>query len=195
MHFEVPLGPVIAPNFFISNTNLLSERSRSLEVGAGLDFRNLLADGDQLRVKGSYYDTEVENLIDLQIDFVLAPSCFVPAIPVPCTAGTTQAVNTSNAELSGGEIEMFYDSDRFFMRASFSTVDGIDADSGAFVGILTPDRVNLNAGVKLFNAQLRIGARAEFATRFDEVNVPGEARGAYETVDIYAVWRPLKGPP
>ena len=194
VHFEVPLGPVSAPNFFISNTNLQSERSRSFEVGAGLDFENLLATGDQLKIKGSYFDAEVENLIDLQINFMLAPSCFVPMIPGPCTAGTTQAVNTANAELSGGEIEASYDSDHFYVRAAFSTIDGRDATNGDYVGILTPDRFNFNAGVKLANAQWRIGAHAEIATRFDKVNSPADARGAYETVDLYAVWSPSGGP-
>ena len=195
VHFRVPLGPtLIAPNFFIPNFDLEPEYSRTFEIGAGLDFRNLLSTGDNLSIKGSYYDSDVDNLIDLVINFRLAPSCFSPVIPGPCTSGVTQAVNRNNADIKGGEIEARYDSPRVFARAGFSTIDGTDEDSGDYVGLLTPDRWNLNAGVKVPEADLRLGARVEIASEFDSVNDPAEVRASYETIDLYAIWAPSAGP-
>ena len=81
-----------------------------------------------------------------------------------------------------------------FARAGFSTIDGTDEDSGDYVGLLTPDRWNLNAGVKVPEAGLRLGARVEIASEFDSVNDPAEVRASYETIDLYAVWAPSAGP-
>lgn len=194
IHFIIPLGPTVqAPNAFIPNPDIEPERSKSWEVGAGVSFANLLFDGDDLMLKGGYYESDVTNLIDLEVDFVLSPACFSPMAPGTCNAGTSRYINTTNARLDGFEIEMAYESPRLFAAAGYSAVNGVDKDTGAYVGILSPDRLNVTLGVKLPELWLRAGMRAEIAGRFDKVNSPAQERNAYEKLDLFASWSPASG--
>lgn len=194
IHFIIPLGPTVqAPNAFIPNPDIEPERSKSWEVGAGVSFANLLFDGDDLMLKGGYYESDVTNLIDLEVDFVLSPACFSPMAPGTCNAGTSRYINTTNARLDGFEIELAYDSPRLFAAAGYSAVNGVDKDTGAYVGILSPDRLNVTLGVKLPELWLRAGMRAEIAGRFDKVNSPAQERNAYEKFDLFASWSPASG--
>ncbi|MEZ5897755.1 MAG: TonB-dependent receptor [Parvularculaceae bacterium] len=212
VHFRIPnlsvpgpFGPFGPPafvtNFFISNPDLVAEESQTFEVGAGVDFSDLFFGGDALTAKGSYYRSDVTNLIDLEVNIpftcFLSPGMAPPFAP-PCGSGEafgnfSRNVNVTNAEIEGVEIEAFYDSDYFYTRANFSTIDGVDAQTGAFVGILSPSTLFIDAGVKWPAADLRVGARALLASEFNEVNDPVEARDAYAVADIYLVWEPADG--
>ncbi|TNE63694.1 MAG: TonB-dependent hemoglobin/transferrin/lactoferrin family receptor [Alphaproteobacteria bacterium] len=193
-HFVIPLGPgVEAPNYFVPNLDLKPEQSESWEWGAGVTFENLLVDGDRFAAKGSYFKSDVTNLIDLAVDFEFSPSCFVPSIPLPCTAGTSHNANTTNARLDGFELEATYSGSRFQLGAGYSTIDGINKDTGDYVGILSPNRLDLNAAVKLPEIDSQIGARAQFAGTFDKVNDTADERDSYEKFDLYFVWAPREG--
>jgi len=195
IHFTIPLGPGLeAPNSFIANPDLRPEKSETWEVGGGVDFDRLFTASDHFTAKASYYSSDIDDLIDLEVDFTFAPSCFVPQIPLPCTAGTSRYANTSNAELSGFELEAAYESSRLFLTATYSTITGHDKADHSYVGVLTPDRYYLNGGVKLPEADARLGARLEVADRFDKVDDPADARAGYTVVDLYAVWTPSAGP-
>ncbi|WP_262694334.1 TonB-dependent hemoglobin/transferrin/lactoferrin family receptor [Kordiimonas aquimaris] len=194
LHFVIPAGPgVFAPNFFVPNLDLQSERAKAFEFGAGLTFEDVATDGDKLVIKGSYYDNDVTNLIDLEVNVEFSPSCFAP-IPGVCTSGTSRNVNTASAEITGFEIEGQYSSDYLYLSAAYATIDGTDQDTGDFVGILTPNRLNLVGEVKMPAQSLRVGARAEFSGALTKVNDPANERRAYETVDTYLVWQPTEGP-
>ena len=193
VHFTIPLGPFVqAPNFFVPNLDLRPEKAKAYEVGAGLTFENVAYDGDQLVIKGSYFENDVENLIDLEVNVEFSPACFGAPFGV-CTSGTSRNVNTARAQLDGFEIEGQYSSDYLFLSAAYSTIDGRDEDTNEYVGILTPNRFQFVGEVKMPDADLRIGMRAEFAGSFDKVNDPAEARPSYETVDTYLVWQPSEG--
>ncbi len=195
VHFTIPLDPgVDAPNFFIANPDLEPESSATWEAGAGLDRADVFLDGDQVILKGTYYRTHAENLIDLDVDVTFAPSCFAPGLPFPCTAGTSRNANVRNAFLEGVEVEGSHETDWTFLTLSYTRIEGFDEDTGDFLGLLNPDRVFLNAGVKVAPWDLRIGTRMEFATAFTKVNDPSEARDGYQVFDLYAVWQPLDGP-
>jgi len=194
IHFVIPLGPgVEAPNAFIPNPDLLPEESESWEVGAGLAFANMLFDGDEFTLKGGYYESNVTNLIDLEVNFAFSPACFSPMAPGTCNAGTSRYVNTTNAQLDGFEIEVSYDSPLLFAAAGYSSVNGVNKDTGDYVGILSPDRLNVTLGVKAPELWLRAGVRAEIAGRLDKVNAPTDARDGYETLDLFASWSPPSG--
>lgn len=193
LHFTIPLGPFVqAPNFFVPNLDLQPEKAKAYEVGAGLTFENVAYDGDQLVIKGSYFENDVENLIDLDVNVEFSPACFGAPFGV-CTSGTSQNVNTARAQLDGFEIEGQYSSDYLFLSAAYSTIDGRDEDTGDYVGILTPNRFQFVGEVKMPDADLRIGMRAEIAGTFDKVNDPTEIRPSYETIDTYLVWQPSEG--
>lgn len=195
-HFSIPLGRTTAVNRFIANPDLKPEKSRTFEFGAGLNFDNVVSAGDAVRVKGAWYRSKVEDLIDLDVDFAFTPGCFNPSAGA-CSAGTTTAENVANAELEGFEIEASYDSRRFFARAAFDGIDGENTDTGEHLGILTPNRLRFNVGYKILELDSLIGFRTELADKFDEVNSAGEERDAYATFDVYARWAPqqewLKG--
>ncbi len=194
VHFVIPLGPGIeAPNAFIPNTDLRSEESSTWEIGAGLDFETVLFDGDRFIVKTTYYEADVTDLIDLQVDQTFSPSCFAP-IPGPCTSGTSRYVNTRNARLEGIELEASYDTERVYANLSYSTIDGENEDTGEFVGILTPNRLNIDVGVRILEIESRLGLRGEFASEFDKANDRTDFRDAYEVIDLYYVYAPIDGP-
>lgn len=57
-----PRGPRFVTNEFVGNPNLQAEESESFEFGVGLQFDDLLSRGDRFQIKGSYYESDVDNL-------------------------------------------------------------------------------------------------------------------------------------
>ncbi|MBV7266280.1 TonB-dependent receptor domain-containing protein [Erythrobacter ani] len=194
-----PRGPVFVSNLFIGNPNLQAEESESWEIGAGLDFGDVIGRGDRLWIKGSYYNSDVDNLIGLDVN--TPAGCFVasPFVP-PCGSGaafgnTSQNVNITTAEIDGIEVEFGYESDVFYARGHFSTIDGIDADSGEFLeGFLQPNVLFVDLGARLGKTGLRLGSRITYAADFDEVNEPQDVRDGYFVSDIYLIYEPDSGP-
>lgn len=202
-HFRIPLQGGIVANEFITNPGLQPEEALGWEAGASLKFDDVLASGDKLRVKGSYWHNDVENLISIQVAMPfgnLSAACFgAPSPPFPlCVGGaaagwTSQYVNTSNAELDGVELDASYDSQWVFLRTTYSQIDGRDVDTGLHTGNLYPNKFFVNAAFKLPPLQARIGARATIAAEFDKVNSASEKRDSYKVFDLYAVWEPTIG--
>lgn len=199
-----PFGPVFVANLFIPNTDLTPEESSTWEVGLGVDFDSVLFDGDAFTAKASYYNSDVDNLIGLDVNTPVG--CFVPALAAfaPCGSGpqfgnTSQNVNIRNAEIEGVELEFRYDADYVYARGNIATINGIDAETGEFLeGVLSPNTLFLDGGVKYPEWGLRLGARLLLAEDFDEVNPPGRGeapqdRDGYAVGDVYAVWTPAFG--
>jgi hemoglobin/transferrin/lactoferrin receptor protein len=180
-------------NRFIPNPDLEPQEGETIEVGAGFDFTNVLSAGDALKVKGSYWRSDVDNFIFAEVeDF----NCFAVFNSQECT---TQNVNVPRAELDGVEIELSYDSQRFYGSAAYSTIDGENTQTGEFLETaLYPDKLDLDLGVKVPEWWARFGTRLTFADEFDKVNPDEEGerptRDAYTLVDLYAVFEPLEGP-
>ena len=204
VHFPVPHPTLFAPPFslvfvnnnFVPNPDLTPEESETFEFGAGVDFASLLVDGDRLQAKASYYTSEVGDLIDISVDFSFDATCFVSPTFLPCTAGTTQSRNVSNAELDGFELEGVYENNRFRGKVSFSSIDGEDTATGADLGTLTPDRLNFDFRLKLPEWQAAVGTRIQLADDFTRTEfssgsiVTAEERDSYSVVDLYMTWAP-----
>lgn len=202
VHFQIPnlsasppFPPTFVTNFFVSNPDLEAEESETWEVGAGVNFDNVFFESDSFALKGSFYRSDVTNLIDLEVN--IPAGCFGAPFPL-CGSGEafgnfSRNVNVTNAELEGVELEGQYDSSFFYARANYSTIDGSDKDNGDFVGVLSPDLFFVDAGVKAFDSDLRLGARMTLAGDFDKVNDPTLARDSYTTGDVYLVWAPSRG--
>jgi hemoglobin/transferrin/lactoferrin receptor protein len=194
-----PMGPVFVSNLFIGNPDLGPEESETWEIGAGLTLDDLLMGGDRLRIKGSYYRSHVGDLIGLDVN--IPTGCFVASpFVAPCGTGqafvnTSQNINISNAEIDGIEIELSYDSDYFYARGYFSGIDGVDVDTGDFLeGPFQPDTVFVDFGTRIGKTGLRLGSRVTYATAFDEVNDPLDARDNFLVADVYLVYQPDTGP-
>ncbi|MEO1014809.1 MAG: TonB-dependent receptor [Pseudomonadota bacterium] len=212
VHFQIPnlsvpgpFGPFGPPafvtNFFVANEDLQPEDSQTWEIGAGVDFENVFFDGDSLTAKGSYYNSDVDNLIDLQVNIpftcFLTPGQLPPFAP-PCGSGapfgnTSQNVNVTNADLTGVEVEFQYDSRQFYVRGNFNAIDGTNEDTGEFVGSLVPNTIFLDGGLKFWDGDVRLGSRVTIAEDFDEVNDPTLFRDGFTFADVYAVWQPGRG--
>ncbi|MEM7687637.1 MAG: TonB-dependent receptor [Pseudomonadota bacterium] len=194
-----PRGPRFVTNEFVGNPDLRAEESETFEFGVGLQLDDLLSAGDRLSIKGSYYESDVDNLIGLDVN--IPAGCFVasPFVP-PCGSGpafgnVSQNVNIRNAEIDGVEIEFSYASDVFYARGNFSSIDGVDAGTGEFLeGVLQPDTLFIDVGANIADTGFRLGVRTIYATEFDEVNDPLDAREDYLVNDIYLVFEPEEGP-
>lgn len=200
-HFSIPNlsfpgRPVFVNNSFVGNPDLEPERSETVEVGLGLNSNNLVFDHDRVSARGSYYWSDVENLIDLDVS--IPAGCFGAPFP-PCGSGaafgnTSTYRNVANAELEGFELAIDYDSPRIYALASFATIDGEDADTGDPIGVLFPNRFYTDFGVKIPEVDARLGSRITVAADFTDVDTAQEERDGYTTVDLYASWEPFEGP-
>ena len=188
--------PTFVTNFFIPNPDLKPEQSKSWELGLGIDFQDVLAAGDHLIAKASYYRSDVTDLIDLEVS--IPAGCFGAPFP-PCGSGQpfgnfSRNVNVTDARIEGVELQLNYHAPRFYVRANYSTIDGRNTETGAFVGLLTPDRFYIDAGLNWYENDIRIGGRLTVAGSFEAVNDPVERRDSYVTGDLYLVWQPATGP-
>ncbi|MCB9958287.1 MAG: TonB-dependent hemoglobin/transferrin/lactoferrin family receptor [Rhodospirillaceae bacterium] len=202
VHFSLPVPPTYTTfvnNEFVGNPNLLPEHSETIEIGFGLDFQEVVLDRDLLTAEASYYWSEVDNLIDLQVNIPAA--CFgAPSPPLPpCGSGMafgnySTYVNVANAHLEGFELELDYDSPRFYAQTSFATIDGEDRDTGQPIGVLFPNRFYADLGTRIPEADLRLGSRITVAADFNEVADASLERDGYAVFDLYATWEPTGGP-
>lgn len=187
-HFQIPIGPGIV-NRFVANPDLKPQKTRTFEFGGGLTFDDVFESNNQFQIKASSFRTWGKNFIDLSVN---QPEPFVdcnPFIPGNCD-GTTNSDNVPNAELWGSEVEASYESSRFLVALGFSTIDGENEDTGAKLGVLTPDKFTINTGLKLPEIDSIVGWRMLAAGRFDKVNDPSEERDGYVVHDFYFTWQP-----
>ena len=207
VHFSVPHPVLFNPrgrppsfvfvnNDFIPNPALTPEKAATFEAGGGVEFSNVFARRDFLTAKGSWYRSEVDDLINIAVDFTFDPTCFRPPF-FPCSAGVTASDNITTGEFEGYELEALYDHPRFRLRATAAAIDGVDTRTGEDLGSLTPARVNLDARLKFPDPRAAAGVRVQVADDFRRfARSPGgglvqtERRDGYTVVDLYATWRP-----
>lgn len=206
VHFSVPHPILFNPgmgqfvfvnNAFVPNPNLMPEKSETTEFGVGFDFHDIATSGNRLQAKVSAYKNQVDDLVNLSVNFAYDPTCFAAPTFFPCTAGTTNSANVDSAEFEGVEAELVYDSDRFYTRASYASIEGDINGTGEDPFTALPDRLALDFGVKLPEHRARIGTRIQAADEFDRYVSDGaggltlsESRPGYVVLDLYASWRP-----
>lgn len=193
-HFSLPhpvLGPpVFITNAFIPNPDLRAETSATTEIGAAFTRRDLIASGDRLEIKGAWFQTRADDLINLGVNFAFSPTCFRPPFFQPCSAGTSFSENVADAELTGFEIAGAYRSGPFSLSGSVSKVDGEDRATGAPLGALQPVNGQVSARYRFEAWGLDAGGRARFAGQFDQGASPAEERGGFAVLDLSAGWQP-----
>lgn len=206
VHFSVPHPTLFDPtqnqfvfvnNNFVANTELTAERSKSYEFGFGLDFEDVLFDKDTLSTKVSHYRSDIENLIDLNVDFAYDASCFTPPF-FPCSAGVSSSKNLDKGEIKGIELTSDYQLSQFALSVNYSHIEGVDLDTGSDLGSLTPDRLNLDARWHFKQLDGLIGTRLQLAKSFTRQALNTESgaledvehRAGYGVIDLYAKWSP-----
>lgn len=196
VHFSGPFGPggSLVTNNFVSNPDLRPQDGTTIEGGIGLEFNDVASQGDKFSVKASYWSSDVTNFINLEVNGMGAGGpgdlgCFIP----PFTGCTSRFANVANAELEGFELEARYDIGRLYGIATFATIDGKDADTGEYLGILQPNKFYFDLGLKLPEYWSRIGTRMTYGGYFDKVNGDELPRDSFTTFDLYAVIEPGEG--
>jgi hemoglobin/transferrin/lactoferrin receptor protein len=180
-HFVIP---GFGTNSFVPNPDLKPQTTDTWEAGASLQFRDLVDSGDRFQVKGVHYWVKGKDFIDIVVFQPGPPACFPPACD-----GTTMSENVANARLDGYEIEARYESSRYLFSASFAHIDGEDEDTGAPLGVLTPDTLNLHAAVKLPEHDVRVGWRFIHANDFTNTDDPALERDSYNVHNAYLTWQ------
>lgn len=179
-HFVIP---GFGTNSFVSSPGLKPQTTDTFEVGAGLRFKSVLRRNDTAQIKATRFWVKGRNFIDTVVTQPAPPACFPPN----CN-GTTQNVNVPNAELFGTEIEGSYESDKALVQVGFSRVHGEDADTGAYLGSITPAKFTLHGAAKLPEYSARIGAKMTLVSNFDRTTDATLVRDEYTVFDIYARW-------
>lgn len=189
-HFTI--GPIV--NDFVANPDLGPQETDTFEVGAGLQFDDVIREGDGFTLKGSYFYTKGEDFIDLVVDQPeIVGACFAPApFGIDCD-GTTRSANVADATLHGFDVEGGYDAPRWFATLAYSYADGEDDDTGDPLGVIQPHRLVPQVGLKLPQIDSLVGWRGIFASRLDRAPAEEEL-DAYVTHDLFAAWEPSSGP-
>ncbi|XBQ14787.1 MAG: TonB-dependent receptor [Oceanicaulis sp.] len=193
-HFSLP-HPVLGPptfitNEFIANPDLRPEHTETFEIGAGFIEEGVFAADDRFEIKGAYFNTTAEDLIDLGVNFALSPTCFAPPFFSPCSAGTSFSTNRAEATLEGFEIAAAYTYGPLRLDAALFEVDGEDEATGDPLGALQPRMGHVRARYEV-NPQLTLGGRLGFASEFNKTTDPAAERDGYAVLDLYAGWKPF----
>lgn len=183
-HFAIPTIPPFVlggTNSFIPNPDLRPESTETFEIGAGLEFEDVLQEGDKFQFKGARYYIDAEDFIDLEV---------LSATPGPGCCGTSQNVNIPNAELDGWDIEVGYDTVHWGAKLGYAETDGRNKDTGEFLTNITPPTLTANLEYRMPENGFTAGWRSRFAKEHDDVNDTEDARDGYGVHDIYAQWNP-----
>lgn len=144
--------PGVIGNFvrFFPNPFLDSERSKGWEVGANLTFDGVFSTGDKFRLKGAYYDHEIENYIVAMQGACMMATCFY--------FDNVSGIST----VKGFELDAMYDAGTAFVGLGYHHLEADLPVPAAGIGVFAgpPKEVwTLTGGVRLFEERLVIGGR------------------------------------
>ncbi|AOA59882.1 TonB-dependent receptor [Acinetobacter larvae] len=100
------------------NPYLKPESSQSWEAGVSVIGQNLFRDGDRFFVKTAYFDTLVDNYINLHIARV-KPGIFSPSI-----GNAAYVNNLEKSKFRGIELQLNYDADYFYVDLNYTHMIG-----------------------------------------------------------------------
>lgn len=197
VHFSTPgfgLGPgtvFSGVNSFVPNPDLKPERATQFEIGARHQRRDLLTPGDRLTLQVGGYYADVQDFVDQRVTVIdFSTASFAPGVGL-VVGGTTRTQNV-DAELWGFEAEARYDAGLWFAGLGAMLPRGEGAD-GEALGSIPQDRLNLVGGYRPAEG-FEVGGRVTLAAEQDDVPAGTEAGGAFATLDLFASWRPGRGP-
>lgn len=166
---------------FRPNPGLEPETSKTWEAGFTLDFSDLLAAGDQFRLKATGFDEDVYDLIDSQV-----VGTYVRQAPFAGVGQVFQRRNVARAERRGGEIEAAYELDRLSVGLGYSQLRSRNAQTGADL-YAPPDKLALTLGYRL-DEQWSVNYRGQFVKAQDYDDTLLRRRDGYALHDIGLTW-------
>lgn len=168
-----PAGQHYPGNNFVANPDLSPETVTTIEVGAGLNFTNLLNNGDAARIKGAWFTSDGKNFITQQIGTT-----------------TTQYLNVANAKLEGWEIEGTYRLDLVSLTLGASYVTAKNEDTGANLDSNVPLTFIADVSYQVPAIESVFGLRGRFANANERASSTSGQTDGYGVVDLYYRWRP-----
>lgn len=211
-HFPVITNAgFLGSNTFIPNQTLDPQSTDTWEFGFGIEFDDVISQGDVFQAKAGHYAINGKNFLTtevIQTADTTNPQFFPAPFLVPgftCRAfvsiavdpngcgGTTQIVNIPDAELDGYELEASYDSSRFRVALAGSTMDTENKATGNPIGVEQPDQITADLRLKLPEVDSFVGWQATFADSHDGGTITTNDRDSYQVHEVYARWRAEEG--
>jgi hemoglobin/transferrin/lactoferrin receptor protein len=124
---------------FRPNAGLKPEVSRTREVGFTLSFDDVFEKGDAARLKATFFDEDVKNLITST-----TVGSYTRAAPFSGTGLIFQNRNVSSAERQGAEVEATYSTGHWDLGLGYAHLRAKDATTGAGL-FAPPDKLTLAA--------------------------------------------------
>ncbi|MCW5772169.1 MAG: TonB-dependent hemoglobin/transferrin/lactoferrin family receptor [Rhodospirillaceae bacterium] len=180
-------------NVFLPNPNLRPETSKTYEAGLALQFRNVFMSGDRIWFKGSAFQSDVKDFIDLNV--IVSLGVLPPPVFFGCVQCSTQAVNVRDARISGFETEMGYISRWFFAGLAGSYLIGENRTTGNSLASIPPHKIVATIGTRIPDYDLMLGFRLTATS--DQNRVPPESDASavpktpgWTTGDVFVSWVP-----
>lgn len=194
--------PFTPPNNYAPNPNLNPERANTYEIGANLTFDEILLDGDSLRLKAVAFRRDIEDYIGMGTIYNSTLD----------KRHLTFVNLNGTSTMTGVEVEAAYDARHFYIGGAFTWLDTDLADTyiyrGPTLGTVYVDgreqkvegsiqfvqpkyRASLDAGVRLMEEALTIGARVNHVSGTDPtagVLATNYVIKDYTTVDLYSAY-------
>lgn len=172
------VAPFFPDNNFIPNPDLKPETVTTLELGAGVNFKGLVAQQDALRVKGAWHFSRGKDFITQEVDI---------------SGGTTQNLNIDNAELWGVELEGEYRLAPFTVKTGVTYVEAKNDDTGDYLGNGVPLTFTTDFSYDIPSASSVIGWRSRYAESNDHLPSGETETAGYGVHDIYYRFAPTEG--
>lgn len=183
VHFPVAVTPRPIFNVFVPNPNLRPETSRNAEMGVNLRFRDVIEDGDSLRLRAALFRNNVSDFIETIV-----------------TATTTEQRNVTRARIDGFEIEGQYESRLWFARAGASLLRGDNLSNGQPLSLIPAHKLSLTLGRRFLEQGLTLGGRLQLVAEQDRKprdlstgQLPPRT-APYALMDLFLTWQPPEGP-
>ena len=169
---------------FYPNPTLRAETSQGWEAGVNVLRRNMLREGDRIRLKLAYFDNDVEDLINM--------------VTIRGTSrGRSYAYSfydnvPGTSRLRGVELEGGYDMGVAYINLNYTNTN-ISYANNAANSFLPRNNLMIDGGVRLFDRSLTLGGRVRTVGSTQSLTSTGAASRipGYTTVDLYASYRPI----
>ena len=160
-------------NDFVANPDLKPETAQNFELGANLEWRDVLGAKDKLTSKLAAYHNNVEDYIEQ-------------------TVGTTTTTtrNIPKARVRGVEAELGYESLSWFGSMGAAMIRGKNITDSTSLNSIPADQVSLTVGHRFAEWGVEAGWRTALVNRQERVGSSGTASSGYALHDVFASWTP-----
>jgi len=162
-----------------TSLNLEKEYSTNYEGGFTASAYDIGSLGGTASLKTTVFRNELTNLITSR--------------PSTAASGLSYFYNVNNARISGVEVEASYESDWVFGRLAYAYTKGENIDTGAPLTTIPQNRLTLTLGGRDLEHAIEYGARVTLASNADYVAAGTGTSAAYQTLDLFASWKPQEG--